>query len=214
MEQSTGLQFPFKLHCMLDDACTNGFDDIVSWDDGDSFKVHNKETFLEMIVPKYFTLTKYRSFQRMLNMWGFQRVRSGPNKGAYAHQHFRRGEPTLCNQMKCQKVKAKTTTKELSSSAVEKKIKRSIRKPRTKKKPSSLATRQKENDPPTVVSLEDRIIKQESRLDNFLQNKIDDLPLMEGQTVFLQSNWLPSNSGSEQPNDDFAFSLSDDEFIF
>jgi len=81
-ESPTGVQFPWKLYDMLNNAESKGYEAVVSWDGENGFKVHDKETFVVNIVPKYFSQTKYRSFQRMLNMWGFQRVREGPRKGA------------------------------------------------------------------------------------------------------------------------------------
>jgi hypothetical protein len=106
---SSGLQFPWKVHSMLDNAETEGYDSVVSWDGDNGFKVHDKKAFVEEIVPRYFSQTKYRSFQRMLNMWGYERVCEGPRKGAYTHTHFRRGEPDLCNLMQCQKIKRRHT---------------------------------------------------------------------------------------------------------
>jgi hypothetical protein len=98
---------------MLDNAIDQAYDDTVSWDGDNGFKVHNKQNFVDEIVPKYFCLTKYRSFQRMLNMWGFERVRFGPRKGSYVHKNFRQGEPELCKNMKCEKIK-KSPKKSLS----------------------------------------------------------------------------------------------------
>lgn len=99
------LQFPFKLHLMLDNAPLDGYDSIVSWNGENGFKVLKKDAFIEEIAPRYFGFKKYRSFQRMLNMWGFERVRVGSRKGSYAHKNLWRGKPSLCNQMKCLKVK-------------------------------------------------------------------------------------------------------------
>jgi hypothetical protein len=104
------LQFPWKLHTMLDNAIIEGHDSIVSWDGVDGFKVREKEAFVREIVPRYFSHTKYRSFQRMLNMWGFERVPKGPRKGVYVHINFRQGQPEFCNYMKCQKIKRRHTT--------------------------------------------------------------------------------------------------------
>lgn len=106
---TSGMQFPWKVHAMLDNAEMEGYGAVVSWDGENGFKVHDKKAFVEEIVPRYFSQTKYRSFQRMLNMWGYERVRNGPRKGAYIHTHFRRGEPDLCNLMKCQKIKRRHT---------------------------------------------------------------------------------------------------------
>ena len=77
-----GVLFPWKLHDMLDAADEKGFTSVVSWlPDGRSFKVHDKETFVSLIMRRYFEQTKYKSFQRQLNMWGFERHLSGPHKG-------------------------------------------------------------------------------------------------------------------------------------
>ncbi|KAL3929900.1 MAG: hypothetical protein SGBAC_012006 [Bacillariaceae sp.] len=106
---SSGLPFPYKLHAMLDNAAEGGYEDIVSWAGDNGFQVHDKDAFVEKIIPKYFSQTKYRSFQRLLNMWGFERLREGPRKGAVYHEQFQRGNPSLCGSMKCQKIKKKPT---------------------------------------------------------------------------------------------------------
>lgn len=110
MSGSSALPFPFKLHVMLDNAEAEGYSTIVSWEGEDCFLVHSKDSFVKDIIPRYFSQTQYRSFQRLLNMWGFERLRDGPRKGAYTHQHLRRGSPSLCNLMKCQKVKQKQSS--------------------------------------------------------------------------------------------------------
>ena len=96
-----GVLFPWKLHDMLDAAEVNGFTTVVSWlPDGVSFKVHDKETFTSLILQRYFDQTKYKSFQRQLNMWGFERRNEyGPEKGSYTHQYFVRGQQSLCCRM-------------------------------------------------------------------------------------------------------------------
>lgn len=63
----TGLPaFPFRLHDMLNDAEAKGFDHIVSWQEGGrSFKVHDKDQFSKILLPRYFQgQTRYKSFQR------------------------------------------------------------------------------------------------------------------------------------------------------
>lgn len=48
------------------------------------------------VVPKYFAMNKYQSFQRQINSWGFKRLcQSGNDKGAYYHEYFLRGMPHL-----------------------------------------------------------------------------------------------------------------------
>jgi hypothetical protein len=86
---------------MLEDAEEKGFDDIVSWNkDGDGFTVHNKDRFTKEIVPIYFNQTRYKSFQRQLSLYGFERSTTGSNKGLRHHEKLRRGFKHLCRQMK------------------------------------------------------------------------------------------------------------------
>jgi hypothetical protein len=100
------IRFPWKLHRILDDAESKGYSDIVSWVPSENgFKVHKTKDFDEEIMPKYFDKTKYKSFQRQLNMWGFDRVGSGTFKGAYLHPYFIRGKPEQCHFMERTKIK-------------------------------------------------------------------------------------------------------------
>jgi hypothetical protein len=87
---------------MLDDAEKDeGFQSIISWlpDHENAFRVHNSAAFVDLIMPKYFKQTKYKSFQRQVNIWGFCRIPSGLDKGGYVHPCFIRGKPSLCRQM-------------------------------------------------------------------------------------------------------------------
>lgn len=100
------LQFPWKLHRLLDEADANGHSSVISWmTDGGSFKVHNKQTFAENVMPKYFESSKFKSFQRSLNLWGFQTVQKGLEKGQCIHRFFIRGHPDLCVHMNRTKIK-------------------------------------------------------------------------------------------------------------
>ena len=94
-------QFPWRLHEMLETADSEGDASIVSWlDDENSFRVHNQPAFVKRVMPRYFKQSSYKSFQRQLNTWGFERIDDGPGKGGYAHQWFVRKQPSLCHRMK------------------------------------------------------------------------------------------------------------------
>ena len=48
---------------------------------------------------------KHESFTRQLNLWNFQRISSGKDKGAYYHPNFVRDQPELMTKMKRIRVK-------------------------------------------------------------------------------------------------------------
>jgi hypothetical protein len=77
--------FPEVLFDLLEDMTESGYKGVVSWsDDGLAFKVHQREIFMEHILPNYFGLTKkYNSFARQLQLWGFAfyKTSSSPNYG-------------------------------------------------------------------------------------------------------------------------------------
>jgi hypothetical protein len=89
--------FPIKLFRMLKEAEESGKESIVSWvSEGRAFLVHKPDQFVEEILPFYFRQTKYRSFQRQLNLYGFKRLTVGPHRGAYEHPCLARDDTGLC----------------------------------------------------------------------------------------------------------------------
>ncbi len=106
------LPFVWKLYEMLEDVETNGQEDVVSWiDDGSGFKVHHMQTFVDVIIPRYFRQSKYKSFQRQLYFYDFHRVSSGPDVGAYKHPQFLKGVKTLCLSMMPKKTSRRRSLK-------------------------------------------------------------------------------------------------------
>lgn len=68
---------------------------------GRAWKIHNKELLMREVVPKYFVQSKYESFTRQLNGWGFKRLhQSGNDFNAYYHECFLRELPHLTVLMK------------------------------------------------------------------------------------------------------------------
>lgn len=111
MKQSN--TFPFRLHEMLDTVAQEGSESIVSWCAGNhtAFKVHKPQDFVKTIMPRFFQQTKYKSFQRQCNLWGFERLLHGPEKGGYEHPDgfFVRGNPSLVNKMVRRKIKRRSS---------------------------------------------------------------------------------------------------------
>lgn len=97
---SSTLPFCFKLHQILEQVKERGQTHIISWrPHGRAFSVYDPKLFVRDIMPHYFNQTKFASFQRQLNIYGFQRISSGIDKGSYYHSLFLQGQPLLCRSM-------------------------------------------------------------------------------------------------------------------
>jgi hypothetical protein len=93
--------FPAKLSRMLNEVQDSGDASIVSWlPHGRAFIVHDTDKFIDKILPKYFKQSKRGSFARQLNLYGFLRVPNAPDCGAYYHELFLKGRPSLCLYMR------------------------------------------------------------------------------------------------------------------
>ena len=91
--------FPTKLHELLDNVAKDGNHHIISWNKcGRSFHIHLPNEMVG-ILKLYFRQTKYKSFLRQLQGYGFKRVTQGANKGDVSHPMFVRGQRSLCQQM-------------------------------------------------------------------------------------------------------------------
>mmetsp|Transcript_50150 Transcript_50150/g.121513 ORF Transcript_50150/g.121513 Transcript_50150/m.121513 type:complete len:335 (+) Transcript_50150:170-1174(+) len=105
--------FPQKLHEILADSSLS---DIITWlPHGRSFVIIRPDLFCEQVLPKYLPpvdsrgSTKYPSFTRKLNRWGFRQATRGADTGAFHHPFFCRDQPELCLQMVCQKSRDRQT---------------------------------------------------------------------------------------------------------
>ena len=75
------MAFPLKLHQLLKDAEQDGKSHIVRWmASGKAFKVYERDAFSSEILPRYFRHSNFKSFQRNLSTYQFNRVWSGPGK--------------------------------------------------------------------------------------------------------------------------------------
>jgi len=95
--------FPEKLMEVLD---RGDMEDIVRWmPHGRAFMVLQPQSFVKEVLPRFFKQSKFMSFTRQLNLWGFKRITKGTDSGAYYHELFLRGRPRLCMKMRRQKIK-------------------------------------------------------------------------------------------------------------
>jgi hypothetical protein len=100
------VSFPQKLHSVLDQVERDGLAHVVAWQPhGRCFVIHKPKEFTEHIMPHYFRQSKLTSFQRQLNLYGFNRITRGTDAGGYYHELFLRGKEFLCKRMMRTKVK-------------------------------------------------------------------------------------------------------------
>jgi hypothetical protein len=112
--RSSQVGFPLKLQRILDKLeAERLFTDLVSWQPhGRAFKVKNSSRFVHEVMPLFFTMSKFSSFQRQLHMYSFTRITSsGSDKGAYWHPLFMRGAPELAMQMHRTRIRGTGTRK-------------------------------------------------------------------------------------------------------
>ncbi len=81
LRPGVGPLFPARLHVMLNCAESKMFDHIVSWQPhGRCFKVHQPLRFVTEVMRIWFHHTKFASFRRQLNLYGFSRVTTGADR--------------------------------------------------------------------------------------------------------------------------------------
>lgn len=92
--------FPAALFDILADP---ELDDIIAWlPHGRSWRIVDVDKFNEQVLSSYFNQSKYTSFIRQVNGWGFRRVQNGPEANTYYHELFLRGKVSinlLCYRM-------------------------------------------------------------------------------------------------------------------
>lgn len=101
-------QFPRRLYEMLDGetrrnkiSSSDNEDVIISWStSGKAFRIYDVKGFASTILPKYFRTTKFSSFQRNLNLYGFTKARRGADSDMYAHPSFIRDRPDLLIELR------------------------------------------------------------------------------------------------------------------
>ena len=90
--------FPTRLYSMLENAEKEGYDHLIRWSsDGKSFKIQdswNHKAIVE-ILKQNFNQTRFKSFLRQLQVYGFERSFKGQNQGECSHPMFIRGRKEL-----------------------------------------------------------------------------------------------------------------------
>mmetsp|Transcript_609 Transcript_609/g.1323 ORF Transcript_609/g.1323 Transcript_609/m.1323 type:complete len:496 (+) Transcript_609:226-1713(+) len=96
--------FPTALFDILADPELDG---IIAWlPHGRSWRLVDVDKFNEQVLSSYFNQSKYTSFIRQVNGWGFRRVQTGPEANSYYHELFLRGKSNLLKFMRRQPASA------------------------------------------------------------------------------------------------------------
>jgi len=98
LKSCLGKNFPSRLHGLLSHG--NGMNGIITWlPHGRSWIVLDKKRFLERVAPLCFQMSKFESFIRQVNGWGFKRITQGPDIHSYYHELFLKDMPHLTKWM-------------------------------------------------------------------------------------------------------------------
>mmetsp|Transcript_10941 Transcript_10941/g.15416 ORF Transcript_10941/g.15416 Transcript_10941/m.15416 type:complete len:452 (+) Transcript_10941:101-1456(+) len=89
--------FPLKIHEILSNESFQGY---ACWmPHGRAFRVNIPKRFEEKVCPKYFGHSRFSSFLRQLNNYGFKHISKGTDRNCYYHQCFLKGLPHLTKYM-------------------------------------------------------------------------------------------------------------------
>lgn len=95
-----------KLYSILEEESPN----IISWNaTGDSFIIYSPQLFSQQVMKKYFKSTKFNSFVRQLNFYGFRKIGRESNSDdgqgntkcwEFKHPQFIRGRKDLLSRIR------------------------------------------------------------------------------------------------------------------
>ncbi|KAL7680915.1 putative Heat shock factor (HSF)-type, DNA-binding, Heat shock transcription factor family [Plasmopara halstedii] len=77
------------------------FSHVCGWNvNGDTIIVSQLETFVAMVLPRFFKHRNFPSFVRQLNLYGFHKTVLDSKRLEFQHPYFKRGRPDLLHQIK------------------------------------------------------------------------------------------------------------------
>ena len=90
-------RFPELLYAILE---KDEYPSLISWClDYNSFIVYDAEKFEECIMPRYFRSSRWASFIKQLNVYGFERAKDR-DLIIYFHRDFDRNKPNVLKKMR------------------------------------------------------------------------------------------------------------------
>mmetsp|Transcript_17798 Transcript_17798/g.36482 ORF Transcript_17798/g.36482 Transcript_17798/m.36482 type:complete len:447 (+) Transcript_17798:65-1405(+) len=86
-------KLPVKLNAILNNR---EFSSIIVWlPHGRSWRILDRDRLTKEVLPLFFQNANFNSFVRLVNAWGFRRIKSGVDGDSYYHEMFLRGMPHL-----------------------------------------------------------------------------------------------------------------------
>mmetsp|Transcript_1413 Transcript_1413/g.2947 ORF Transcript_1413/g.2947 Transcript_1413/m.2947 type:complete len:436 (+) Transcript_1413:53-1360(+) len=86
-------KLPVKLNAILNNL---EFSSIIVWlPHGRSWRILDRDRLTKEVLPLFFQNANFNSFVRLVNAWGFRRIKSGVDGDSYYHEMFLRGMPHL-----------------------------------------------------------------------------------------------------------------------
>ena len=110
ISSGSDLTFPYNLYNMLEYASSDvQYSPMISWSSsGKSFAIHNREEFVSHVAPIFFPKqSKYRSFTRQLNLYGFSRLNNRGDGVVWAHEFFIRGQTEMLDRIDREEIRLK-----------------------------------------------------------------------------------------------------------
>lgn len=157
---------------------------IASWsDDGETFVVKQPKIFESTIIPQFFKHSKFSSFVRQLNFYGFRKIKYSDtikidaqleaetaNYWRFRHEHFLRGRPELLMEIKRSNSQSQEKTDVKVKGVEEKVVKSEVKGIRS-----------------DVDTLKDRIAKMSEEIEN-LTGMVKDITMKEKEVAQADGN--------------------------
>lgn len=97
--------FPAKLFHLIERAAAGNVDHIISFlPEGKAFQIHDPSRFAQEVLPLFSKSTRFPSFLKQLNLYGFKRGPISTGSHVYCHEFFQRDSKRLLAKIQRQRL--------------------------------------------------------------------------------------------------------------